>query len=100
MQLETAARAGQAPADVSMMSQVSLLRGMNGGLWATLDESAIPNLENVRPPLQNRDDEGQPRRRRRGLLVHHARDQHRDLPRRADLLGSALEPANQNQLGL
>ena len=58
VQLETAARAGQAPADVSMMSQVSLLRGMNGGLWATLDESAIPNLENVRPPLQNRDDEG------------------------------------------
>ena len=58
VQLETAARAGQAPADVSMMSQVALLRGMNGDLWATLDESAIPNLGNVRPQLQNRDAEG------------------------------------------
>ena len=58
VQLETAARAGQAPADVSMISQVSMLRGINGGLWATLDESAISNLDNVRPQLQNRDAEG------------------------------------------
>ncbi|ADI14537.1 ABC transporter substrate-binding protein [Truepera radiovictrix] len=58
VQLETAARAGQAPADVSMMAQVPLRRGAAAGLWTPLDESALPNLEYVRPPLQTRDAEG------------------------------------------
>ncbi|CAN5900188.1 ABC transporter substrate-binding protein [soil metagenome] len=58
VQLETAARAGQAPADVSMVAQGSMLRGINSGLWLPLDESALPNLEYVREPLQNRDADG------------------------------------------
>jgi putative spermidine/putrescine transport system substrate-binding protein len=58
VQLETAARAGQAPADVSMMSQTSLLRGMTSDLWVALDESRLPNLQYVRPALVNRDADG------------------------------------------
>lgn len=55
VQLETAARAGQAPADVSMMAQVPLQRGMASELWLPLDESRLPNLEYMRPQLLNRD---------------------------------------------
>jgi putative spermidine/putrescine transport system substrate-binding protein len=58
VQLETAARAGQAPADVSMMSQNSLLRGMTSELWVVLDENRLPNLQYVRPALVNRDADG------------------------------------------
>ena len=49
VQLETAARAGQAPADVSMMAQVSNLKGIKANLWAPLDEKKIPNMKNVLP---------------------------------------------------
>lgn len=59
VQLEAAARAGQAPADVSMMAQVPLLRGMAAGLWAPLDENKLSNLEFVRPQLVARNDEGE-----------------------------------------
>lgn len=59
VQLETAARAGQAPADVSMMAQVPLQRGMNSELWLPLDESAIPNLQYMRPQLLNRNEDGE-----------------------------------------
>jgi putative spermidine/putrescine transport system substrate-binding protein len=59
VQLETAARAGQAPADVSMMSQGPLQRGMTGDLWVPLDESRLPNLQYVRPALVNRDAAGE-----------------------------------------
>jgi len=58
VQLETAARAGQAPADVSMMAQVPLQRGMASELWLPLDESRLPNLEYMRPQLLNRDADG------------------------------------------
>jgi putative spermidine/putrescine transport system substrate-binding protein len=34
VQLQQAARAGQAPADVSMMAQVARIRGERAGLWA------------------------------------------------------------------
>lgn len=37
VQLEQAARAGQAPADISMMSQVAMLKGKQINLWAPLD---------------------------------------------------------------
>ena len=47
VQLETAARAGQAPADVSMMAQVPRLKGQNSKLWAPLDEVGIPNAKNL-----------------------------------------------------
>ena len=47
VQLQQAARAGQAPADVSMMAQVARIRGERAGLWAELDPDAVPNRENL-----------------------------------------------------
>ena len=47
VQLEQAAKAGQAPADVSMMSQVAMLKGQSSELWATLDTTKIPNATNL-----------------------------------------------------
>ncbi|WP_421591622.1 ABC transporter substrate-binding protein [Shinella sp. M27] len=47
VQLEQAAKAGQAPADVSMMSQVAMLKGQSTDLWATLDTAKIPNASNL-----------------------------------------------------
>ncbi|MCR6498112.1 ABC transporter substrate-binding protein [Shinella sp. CPCC 101442] len=47
VQLEQAAKAGQAPADVSMMSQVAMLKGQSTELWAPLDAAKIPNLSNL-----------------------------------------------------
>jgi putative spermidine/putrescine transport system substrate-binding protein len=43
VQLEQAAKAGQAPADVSMMSQVAVLKGQATELWAPLDLAKIPS---------------------------------------------------------
>ncbi len=47
VQLQQAARAGQAPADVSMMSQVARLRGEKAQLWAPLDQAAMPETEQL-----------------------------------------------------
>ncbi|MBP1806838.1 ABC transporter substrate-binding protein [Rubellimicrobium aerolatum] len=47
VQLEQAARANQAPADVSMMSQVARLKGEASSLWAPLDETKLTNLGNL-----------------------------------------------------
>lgn len=47
VQLEQAARAGQAPADVSMMSQVAMLKGQSINLWTGLDLARLPNSENL-----------------------------------------------------
>lgn len=47
VQLEQAARANQAPADVSMMAQVARLRGELSELWAPLDETKLTNLGNL-----------------------------------------------------
>jgi putative spermidine/putrescine transport system substrate-binding protein len=47
VQLEQAAKAGQAPADVSMMSQVAMLKGKAVDLWAPLDLGKMPNTGNV-----------------------------------------------------
>lgn len=47
VQLEQAARAGQAPADVSMMSQVAMLKGQAIDLWAGLDLGRLPNTGNL-----------------------------------------------------
>ena len=47
VQLEQAAKAGQAPADVSMMSQVAMLKGQSTELWAPLDTAKIPNASNL-----------------------------------------------------
>ncbi len=46
-QLRQAARAGEAPADVSMMAQAPRLRGEQEELWAQLDRSAVPNADNL-----------------------------------------------------
>ena len=43
VQLQQAAQADVAPADVSMMSQVSTLKGMAVDLWAPLDLAKMPN---------------------------------------------------------
>ena len=59
VQLETAARAGQAPADVSMMAQGPLQRGMTSELWVPLDEERLPNLQYVRDTLKNRNADGE-----------------------------------------
>jgi putative spermidine/putrescine transport system substrate-binding protein len=59
VQLEAAARAGQAPADVSMMANVPRIKGSNAGLWAPLDESAIPNLEYLQETFVQRNAQGQ-----------------------------------------
>lgn len=58
VQLEQAARAGQAPADLSMMSQVAMLKGAATNLWAKLDESKLSNLGNLLPQFINRYDDG------------------------------------------
>ncbi len=58
VQLEAAARAGQAPADVSMMAQTPRLKGQKSELWARLDAGAMPNLENVPDHFVHRYDDG------------------------------------------
>jgi putative spermidine/putrescine transport system substrate-binding protein len=49
VQLETAARGNIAPADVSMMAQVTRIKGQNAELWAPLDEAKLPNTKNLQP---------------------------------------------------
>ena len=47
VQLEQAARAGKAPADVSMMALGAVLRGQKRNLWAPLDLAKMPNHKNL-----------------------------------------------------
>ncbi|MBU2487301.1 MAG: ABC transporter substrate-binding protein, partial [Alphaproteobacteria bacterium] len=47
VQLEQAAKAGVAPADVSMMSQVAMLKGQSTELWAPIDTSKIANYDDL-----------------------------------------------------
>jgi len=54
VQLEQAARAGQAPADVSMIAQVPMLRGQPSELWAPLDLAKIPNSSHLIPQFIHR----------------------------------------------
>jgi putative spermidine/putrescine transport system substrate-binding protein len=58
VQLEQAARAGQAPADVSMMSQTVMLRGQRTKLWAPYDLKKIPNHKYLLPQSINRYPDG------------------------------------------
>lgn len=58
VQLEVAARAGRAPADVSMMAQVARLKGQKSKLWAPLNEANIPNLGNLQDNFVNRYEDG------------------------------------------
>ncbi len=47
VQLEQAAKAGQAPADLSMMSQVAMLKGQATELWSPLDMAKLKNGGNL-----------------------------------------------------
>jgi putative spermidine/putrescine transport system substrate-binding protein len=49
VQLEQAAKAGVAPADVNMMAQVAMLKGQKTSLWKPLDLNKIPNHKNLLP---------------------------------------------------
>ena len=49
VQLEQAARARQAPADVSMMAQVPMLKGQSTELWAPLDPAKIKSFDSILP---------------------------------------------------
>ncbi|MDO5642786.1 MAG: extracellular solute-binding protein [Paracoccus sp. (in: a-proteobacteria)] len=58
VQLQQAARAGQAPADVSMMAQVARIKGERAELWARLDEAKMPNVANLPAHFTHRYDDG------------------------------------------
>ncbi|MBW6418814.1 PotD/PotF family extracellular solute-binding protein [Celeribacter sp. PS-C1] len=58
VQLAQAARAGQAPADVSMMAQLARIKGERSGLWAPLDEAALSNLGNLPDHFVHRYEDG------------------------------------------
>jgi putative spermidine/putrescine transport system substrate-binding protein len=47
VQLEQAAKAGQAPADLSMMSQVAMLKGQATELWTPIDMTKIKNASGL-----------------------------------------------------
>ncbi|SOD97845.1 ABC transporter substrate-binding protein [Caenispirillum bisanense] len=47
VQLEQAAKAGVAPADVNMIAQVPMIRGIRGDLWQRLDMAKMPNAAKV-----------------------------------------------------
>ncbi|MBU2357764.1 MAG: extracellular solute-binding protein [Alphaproteobacteria bacterium] len=59
VQLQQAARAGQAPADVSMIAQVARLRGEQAKLWAPLDQAAMPETKSLPDFFQHAYDDGQ-----------------------------------------
>jgi putative spermidine/putrescine transport system substrate-binding protein len=58
VQLETAARGNIAPADVSMMAQVTRIKGQNAELWTPLDEAKLPNSKNLEPHFVQRYSDG------------------------------------------
>jgi len=58
VQLEQAAKAGQAPADVSMMAMGPMLRGQKRDLWTALDLAKIPNHKNLLAPFVHRYPDG------------------------------------------
>ena len=100
MQLEQAAKAGQAPADVSMMSQTSTLKGQSTELWTPIDTSEDQALRRPARPLRQQIS-GRPRRRHRGgCLVHHAGHQHRCLHEAPTSWAALWDPANADKLGL
>ncbi|GAB5460591.1 ABC transporter substrate-binding protein [Hoeflea alexandrii] len=58
VQLEQAAKAGVAPADVSMMSQVAMLKGQSTELWAPIDTSKIRNYDDLLGQFVNKYPDG------------------------------------------
>ena len=92
VQLQQAAQANVAPADVSMMAQVPVLKGMEVELWAPLDLAKMPNTANVKPEFVNKYRGRSRRRHRRRHLVHHAGIEHEGLSHRTGLVGVPLGP--------
>lgn len=100
VQLEQAAKAGQAPADISMMSQVSMLKGQSTELWAPLDTAKIKNASGLIDAFVNKYPDG----RVAGIgavawyitLVTNT-----DVYKEAPTSWAALwDPANEDKLGL
>jgi putative spermidine/putrescine transport system substrate-binding protein len=58
VQLEQAAKAGQAPADLSMMSQVATLKGKAADLWQPLDTSKFKHYGDLLPRFINKAPDG------------------------------------------
>lgn len=58
VQLQNAARAGQAPADVSMMANTPRLKGVNAKLFAGLNPENLPNTEYLFPHFVNKYEDG------------------------------------------
>ncbi len=58
VQLEQASKANQTPADVSMMAQVGLLKGMAIDLWTPLDLAKIKNASNLLDRFVNKYPDG------------------------------------------
>lgn len=58
VQLEQAAKAGQAPADLSMMSQTSTLKGQSTELWTPIDSAKIKNFDGLLPQFVNKYPDG------------------------------------------
>ena len=58
VQLELAAKSGQAPADLSMISQVAMLKGQATSLWAPLDLAKIKNADKLIPRFVNKYPDG------------------------------------------
>jgi len=58
VQLEQAARAGQAPADVSMMNQVTMLKGQSTELWTPIDAARIANAGSLLEQFVNKYPDG------------------------------------------
>jgi putative spermidine/putrescine transport system substrate-binding protein len=58
VQLEQAAKAGQAPADLSMMSQTSTLKGQSTELWTPIDTSRIKHYGDLLDRFVNKYPDG------------------------------------------
>lgn len=58
VQLQAAARAGQAPADVSMMTQTARRKGVKDKLWLPLDNSKLPNSSKLPDHFVSRYEDG------------------------------------------
>lgn len=58
VQLQAAARAGQAPADVSMVTQTARTKGSKDKLWMPLDSAKLGNAKNLPDHFVNRYDDG------------------------------------------
>lgn len=58
VQLEQAAKAGQAPADVSMMSQTSTIKGQATQLWTPIDPTKIMAYDDLLPQFVSKYPDG------------------------------------------